>query len=205
VEQKIVENNTKNPDENEALFESLSTNPTSKAIRLVETYPKFKEGKIWSNLLANPKAMKLIIPNYEVYRDHNLLHKNSNPIAFQLLNQRVIHNYNYLSENPSSRAIKLLKEQMKNEKKEHKIYKEFSKNRLINWERVSKNPRAKSLILAKIKDEEGKEQEIEKYRKSEEYKSDKKHFNWDKYLNWDYVSANPAIFTRTTKMKTIIL
>ena len=113
MEQKIVENNTKNPDENEELFESLSTNPTSKAIRLVETYPKFKEGKIWSNLLANPKAMKLIIPKYKFHRDYNLLHKNSNPISFQLLNQKVIHNYNYLSENPSSRAIKLLKEQMK--------------------------------------------------------------------------------------------
>jgi hypothetical protein len=65
----------------------------------------------------------------------------------------------------------------------------------LNWISISKNPKAKSLILAKIKDETDREQEITK---------DIRDGYSERHLNWDNLSANPAIFMRkkkTMKMK----
>jgi thiol-disulfide isomerase/thioredoxin len=203
--------------ENEEFFNILSTNPTKEAFNLLyksrigyfRDFENVDMKIIWKNLFANPAAINFIIEDLYNLRDNmiikdyyelqNYLQKNPDPKAFPLLEKNkgpIIYNYNYLSENPCSWAIKLLKERMIQEKKlkvtEYNVLINDSyKSGLINWDKVSKNPRAHSLILAKIKEEKGMETEIEEYRKR--FHS----FDHEKYLNWDYVSANPAIFTRT--------
>jgi hypothetical protein len=205
--------------ENSEFYIILSTNPSKEAFTLLSTslkgyFSNFEDinmNTIWRNLFANSSAINFILKNYNGWgilnNDHkniqNNLQKNPNSKAIPLLEEKkgpIKYNYNYLSENPSSRAIKLLKKRMDEEKRLTEIdynalISDRLKSGLINWEKVSKNPRAKSLILAKIKEEEGMETVIDEYNKSKGY--DKIYLDYEKYLNWDYVSANPAIFTRT--------
>lgn len=177
----------------------LCMNPTLEAIELLESnifamqilnkdYVKMYDAtsySLWTELLANPKAINFIKKECKWRgwdKEWNYLQKNPNPKAFTLLSEKrsgnIIYNYDYLSENPSSKAIKILKERMEKEKSMS-----INDNNNINWIKISRNPRAKSLILAKIKEEK----EITKDRGS-------------RYLYWHYVSANPAIFKRTRKM-----
>ena len=196
----------------EKLSKSLAENPTRNAMKLMESiwiqlnllstndesinYESLSQvlsEDILMKLFVNPEAMKYIskiLPlNSDLYS--NIIQGNPNPKAFQFLeSNNYNYNYYFLSENPSSKAIKILKKRMEEEKS---ISKEVYYNLrnmygpviFLNWISISKNPKAKSLILAKIKDENGKKQEIAE---------DIKNGYYERNLNWDYVSANPAIF-----------
>jgi len=190
------------------ILNSLADNPTPEAMELLKRIAKQKDFEnnqnMWIRLLANPAAMEFIenclwtsINNYWY-----IMYKNPNPKVFKLIEkfsgQKFDKNYNYdhLSENPSSKAIKILQERMNQEKSisredYYDLRRRNSVSIFLNWIKISKNPRAKSLILAKIKDEEGKEQEIAE---------DRKNGYPERNLNWGYVSANPAIFKRIRKM-----
>lgn len=166
----------------------------------------------WTELLANPKAINFIKKRCKWRsqdKEWNYLQKNPNPKAFTLLVEKrsytqdgvklsvnIIYNYDHLSENPSSKAIKLLKEKMEQEKllskdDYYRLRNEIGVSKFLNWIKISKNPRAKSLILAKIEEEKGREKEIAE---------DRKNGYSERNLDWNNVSANPAIFKRTRKM-----
>jgi len=208
----------------EKIIKSLAGNPTRKAMELMESILKnlkpfekrdldiplikILSDEILMKLLVNPQAMKYIkdiLPlDYKLYS--TLLHRNPNSNAFELLDRvRAAHpknpeytlenNYYFLSENPSSRAIKILKERMEEEKlisrdEYYKLRNENGPRIFLNWISISKNPKAKSLILAKIEDEKDRKQEITE---------DIRNGYSERHLNWDNVSANPAIFKRKRK------
>ena len=187
---------------------SLANNPIPEAmelLKLIAEQEDFENNQnMWIRLLANPAAMEFIENciwiSIKIY--WYIMYKNPNPKAFKLIEKFSGHkfdkkyNYDHLSENPSSKAIKILQERMNQEKSisredYYDLRRRNSVSIFLNWIKISKNPRAKSLILAKIKDEEGKEQEIEE---------DRKNKCPERNLAWDYVSANPAIFKRIRKM-----
>jgi hypothetical protein len=213
VEQRIkdIKGVLTNIDEHKKLIYCLCDNPTTEAIELLKSdqFAMFLLSDQrrhsclpWNKLLANPKAMKFIKEMCKFNDTDNQwdqLQRNPNPEAFILLSKKrsgnIIYNYMDLSGNASSRAIKILKEKMEREKllSQDNYYNEFKKNPLnfLNWRIISKNPRAKSLILAKIKEEEGREEEISE---------DEKNRNPQRNLDWGSVFKNPAIFKRTRKL-----
>jgi hypothetical protein len=210
VEQRIKDIKNVPIDEHKKLIYCLCNNPTTEAIELLKSdqFAMFlledqrrRPHSYWNTLLANPKAMKIIkdmCKFNDTDDEWDQLQRNPNPEAFTLLSKKrsgnIIYNYLYLSENASSRAIKILKEKMDREKllSRDVYYNELQKNPLnfLNWRIISKNPRAKSLILAKIKEE----------RREEEISEDVKNRIPQRNLDWDSVFKNPAIFKRTRKL-----
>jgi len=193
----------------EKIIKSLAGNPTRDAMELMESIwiqlnldislSNVLSDEILMKLFVNPEAMKYIkklLPvNFDWYS--NLIQGNPNPKVFQFLKDENIteNNYYFLSENPSSRAIKILKERMELEKlisqeEYYKLRNENGPGIFLNWISISKNPKAKSLILAKIEDEKDRKQEITE---------DIRNGYSERHLNWDNVSANPAIFKRKRK------
>jgi hypothetical protein len=190
------------------ILNSLADNPTPEAMELLKRIAKQKDFEnnqnMWIRLLANPAAMEFIEnclwTRINIY--WYIMYKNPNPKAFKLIEKFSGHkfdmnyNYDHLSENPSSKAIKILQERMNQEKSISKedyydLRRRKSVSIFLNWIKISKNPRAKSLILAKIEEEKGREKEIAE---------DRKNGYPERNLNWGYVSANPAIFKRIRKM-----
>jgi hypothetical protein len=221
VEERIKDNDKVNNDlpklkkvaidENKDLLKYLCTNPTTEAIELFKSnrlamfllsYKDDMSYILWTNLFANPYAMKIIEEcRWEDWADDwDYLQKNPNPKAFTLLSKKrlgnIIYNYSYLSENPSSKAIKILQEKMEQEnslsKEEYYNLMEGGLSKGLNWIKISKNPKAMSLILAKIEQEKDREKEI---------KEDFKNNNSQRNLNWQFVLTNPNIFKRTRKKK----
>ena len=205
IVKQVLQNFKGNPKE---LLNSLADNPTPEAMELLKRIAKQKDFEInqtmWIRLLANPAAMEFIENCLwiRINKYWYIMYKNPNPNAFKLIEkfsgQKFDKNYNYdhLSENPSSKAIKILQERMNQEKSISKedyydLIKRKSVSIFLNWIKISKNPRAKSLILAKIEEEKGREKEIAE---------DRKNGYPERNLNWGYLSANPAIFKRIIKL-----
>jgi hypothetical protein len=190
------------------ILNSLADNPTPEAMELLKRIAKQKDFEnnqnMWIRLLANPAAMEFIENCLwtSINKYWYIMYKNPNPKVFKFIEkfsgQKFDKNYNYdhLSENPSSKAIKILQERMNQEKSISKedyydLRQRKSVSIFLNWIKISKNPRAKSLILAKIEEEKDREKEIAE---------DRKNGYPERNLNWGYVSANPAIFKRIRKM-----
>jgi len=190
------------------LLNSLADNPTPEAMELLKRIAKqtdFENNQtMWIRLLANPAAMEFIENCLwiSINKYWYIMYKNPNPKAFKLIEKFSGHkfdknyNYDHLSENHSSKAIKILQERMNQEKSISKedyydLIKRNSVSIFLNWIKISKNPRAKSLILAKIEEEKGREKEIAE---------DRKNGYPERNLDWGYLSANPAIFKRIRKL-----
>jgi hypothetical protein len=147
-------------------YEELSLNTNSDAIELLKQKPE----KInWRYLLqnTNPKGIEYIKELLKI-----------NP------NDKDIH-WTILSKNTAPGAIKLLKERNIVENKlSYDEYDALNYEYKINWEEISKNPKAIELIKERIK-----------YEKNVLSEDRLKKLNSLFKLNWKELSKNPSIFT----------
>tara|TARA_B110000858_G_scaffold2027_1_gene2268 strand:+ start:109 stop:1335 length:1227 start_codon:yes stop_codon:yes gene_type:complete len=133
----------------------------------------------WNKLSMNPNAIELLkpwhIPKAERFTDTNT------------------YDWHYISSNTSSKAITLLKAKALEEKQlRDKDYKSLSYVEAINWNLVSSNPKAISLLGTKLLDEK-----IWKASKTRLWMLDITSF---RFVHWDKLSSNPnAIALLTAK------
>ena len=121
----------------------------------------------WNKLSMNPNAIELLKPWHI-------------PKATKLLTD----DWHYISSNTSSKAITLLKAKALEEKQlRHTDYRSLSYVEAINWNLVSSNPKAISLLETKLLDEK-----IWKASRTRLWMLDTTSF---RFVHWDKLSSNP--------------
>ena len=164
----------------------------------------------WNNLCTNPNAIKLLKANIPNITESILINKNIDeaiittlleekplfrsiwhiPKATKLLTERFTdtntYDWHYISSNTSSKAITLLKAKALEEKQlthTDTDYRSLSYVEAINWNLVSSNPKAISLLETKLLDEK-----IWKASKTRLWMLDTTSF---RFVHWDKLSSNP--------------
>jgi hypothetical protein len=162
----------------------------------------------WNNLCTNPNAIKLLKANIPNITESILINKNIDeaiittlleekplfrsiwhiPKATKLLTERFTdtntYDWHYISSNTSSKAITLLKAKALEEKQlRHTDYRSLSYVEAINWNLVSSNPKAISLLETKLLDEK-----IWKASRTRLWMLDTTSF---RFVHWDKLSSNP--------------
>lgn len=177
--------------------QEVSTN--SKAIRILEEYP---EKRVGDSLSANnsDKAIELLREHIkEKPKDINwsTLSANPNQKALEFLQEMNKIKWSSLSSNTNPNAIRLLEERFEVEKSliENSLieYQKISQFEKINWLRLSKNPSAINLIIARIKYENSLTPEILENLKDTEK------------ISYSELAANPSIFAKKGAAKPIVL
>ena len=188
LEQKIEEENALDPD----------------TLANLNYYQKIN----WNNLCTNPNAIKLLKANIPNITESILINKNIDeaiittlleekplfrsiwhiPKATKLLTERFTdtntYDWHYISSNTSSKAITLLKAKALEEKQlRHTDYRSLSYVEAINWNLVSSNPKAISLLETKLLDEK-----IWKASRTRLGLLDTTSF---RFVHWDKLSSNP--------------
>ena len=197
LEQKIEEENALDPD----------------TLANLNYYQKID----WNKLCTNPNAIKLLKANIPNITESILINKNIDeaiinalleekplfrsiwhiPKATKLLTKRFTdtntYDWHYISSNTSSKAITLLKAKALEEKQLRDTdYRSLSYVKAINWNLVSSNPKAISLLETKLLDEK-----IWKASKTRLWMLDTTSF---RFVHWDKLSSNPnAIALLTAK------
>lgn len=192
LEKEIAEGRPKN-----VYRQEVSTN--SKAIRILEEYP---DKRVGDSLSANnsDKAIKLLKEHIkEKPKDINFfsLSINPNQKALEFLQELDQIKWWYLSGNTNPNAIKLLEVRFEVEKylieNSLTVYQNISQYDKINWFRLSKNPSAIKLIIARIKYENSLLPEIFALLKDNEK------------ISYSELAANPSIFAKKKLTKPIVL
>jgi hypothetical protein len=177
--------------------QEVSTN--SKAIRILEEYP---DKRVGDSLSANnsDKAIELLKEHIkEKPKDINFfsLSINPNQKALEFLQEINKIKWWSLSSNTNPNAIKLLEDRFEVEKGLIKnsltVYQNISQFDKINWFRLSKNPSAIKLIIARIKYENSLLPEIIGLLKDNEK------------ISYSELAANPSIFAKKKLVKPIAL
>jgi hypothetical protein len=177
--------------------QEVSTN--SKAIRILEEYP---DKRVGDSLSANnsDKAIELLKEHIkEKPKDINFfsLSINPNQKALEFLQEINKIKWWSLSSNTNPNAIKLLEDRFEVEKglieNSLTVYQNISQFDKINWFRLSKNPSAIKLIIARIKYENSLLPEIIGLLKDNEK------------ISYSELAANPSIFAKKKLVKPIAL